>query len=699
MISTGSILVDSTRRTQRHPRYWVFAAIVGVRALGLSNLAWATGPWSRRSPVVGKVTGIAVSPHQPNIVLACVDSSGLFSSQDEGASWHQPFENIGAQAIVFDPGSLGTVYAGSVDNISKSVDFGQTWQTVYLPDWITSLAVDPRNGAHLLAGSASGVVYSSADAGAAWGVVFHQPASLNLQATFLRFDSSTSGVAYAGFTGAGIWKSADEGKSWFPLNEGLPSTVSALSFDASGSGSGSVFFLGTDQGLFESFNAGSHWAPVIGMIPTLPVRAVKVSAASPGDVFAGTDQGVFESVDEGDTWARAEVLSNLSVVALESAPSGRIYAGTENGGVFIRSPGGSWGPSSRGLFGGGCWRVFFDPSSDSGMFAFCDRLYASDDRGSTWLPTGVAPPDSTFIVAFTEGAFFATGSSYATSQAELEVTKDRGQSWSPVSFPASPYSYIIDLQRDPSNPQGLFLLMSDALLRSTDLGETWVSIGPQSTKLQPLNFNLSSVLIDPHTSSVIHLSDSYLGMMKTTDGGVSWYAANTGFPQVTDWSSMLAGIGNDPSVVYATFTTSTGCPSSASSVASSTGEDDDIPAFFFRSEDAGETWVPMGTPPGDTFGFTLAVDPKNASHVFGGSIGNCDLGAGDAFESLDGGLTWIQVEQKLPRTHIFQLLVSSDGSRLYAATASGILQAAIVPAAHPITTVSADPVAPIHRRP
>ena len=357
---------------------------------------------------------------------------------------------------------------------------------------------------------------------------------------------------------------------------------------------------------------------------------------------------------------------------------------------------GQWKSSSVGLPAGGCG-VFVDPAGASRMYAYCDRLYVSHDRGSTWLPTGVAAPDDTLVRAFAGGMFFATGTSYATYQAEIEATGDLGQSWSPIVFPASPNSYILDLQADPSDPRSLFLLMNDALLRSSDLGGTWIWIGPKSTKTQPVNLNFSSLVIDPKSSLVIHLCDSYLGMMKTTDGGASWRAVNTGFPQLTDWSPFLAGIGIDPSVVYAIFGTSTGCPSSASSVNSLSTQDDDLPPFFFRSVDAGETWEPMGDPPGDTFGFTLAVDPRNVSHIFGGSLGVCDLGAGDAFESVDGGLTWAQIERNLPRTHILQLILSTDGTRLYAVSSSGILQFGAGRTIPPITPISPITVAPFHR--
>ncbi len=334
------------------------------------------------------------------------------------------------------------------------------------------------------------------------------------------------------------------------------------------------------------------------------------------------------------------------------------------------------------------------------MYAYCDRLYVSNDRGSTWLPRGTPSPANTIVRAYAGGTFFASGSSYAKNQAEIDATNDLGQSWYPIPFPAAPNSYVIDLQPDPSNPRGLFLLTNDALLKSTDLGANWVSIGPKSTNThQPLTLNFSGFLVDPDSSSVIHLCDSYLGMEKTTDGGASWYEVNTGFPQLTDWSPGLAGMGSGSAVVYAIFGTSIGCPSSASALNLESAQSDDVPPLFFRSVDAGETWEPMSTPPGDTFGLTLAVDPRNPSHVFAGSFGYCEIGAGDAYESTDGGLTWMTIERNLPRTHILQLVLSTDGTRLYAVGGPGILELMVGRSVPRITPALPVTVAPIHRTP
>jgi photosystem II stability/assembly factor-like uncharacterized protein len=63
----------------------------------------------------------------------------------------------------------------------------------------------------------------------------------------------------------------------------------------------SYVFAGTlGGGTFRSADNGETWTPVNNGLTATDVRALATNAA--GDLFAGTFGGVFRSTDDGDTW-------------------------------------------------------------------------------------------------------------------------------------------------------------------------------------------------------------------------------------------------------------------------------------------------------------------------------------------------------------------------------------------------------------
>lgn len=81
---------------------------------------------------------------------------------------------------------------------------------------------------------------------------------------------------------------------------------------------------------------------------------------------------------------------------------------------------------------------------------------------------------------------------------------------------------------------------------------------------------------------------------------------------------------------------------------------------FFKSTDAGETWVSVTTnlPGTDIHGF--AVNPQNAEQVF------ANVGGFGIYTSQDGGVTWNLFSNSAPSS-TFNLTVGKDGKSLYSA--------------------------------
>ncbi|MCX2726974.1 glycosyl hydrolase [Thermomicrobium sp. 4228-Ro] len=204
---------------------------------------------------------ILFSPHDPNTLYVC--SQVVHRSRDLGYTWEvispdltrndpeklKPSggpitrDNTGAEvyctifAFVESPHQQGVFWAGTDDGlVHVSRDGGATWENVTppgLPEWATvaSLEVSP-----------------------------HDPETVYLAAHRYRLDDP---APY-------LFKTSDGGKTWVSLRGDLPAEAicRVLRVDPVKPG---LLYLGTETGLWISFDDGQHWHRWQGNLPVCPV--------------------------------------------------------------------------------------------------------------------------------------------------------------------------------------------------------------------------------------------------------------------------------------------------------------------------------------------------------------------------------------------------------------------------------------------
>lgn len=270
---------------------------------------------------------------------------------------------------------------------------------------VFALAADPADGRRLLAGTAGGVLFLSADGGATWEAV---ASGLGRGVSALAFDPVRPGVVLAGTRGAGVWLSTDGGLTWQRQPGTEARTVRAFAF------AGDAVLAGADQGVLVS-RAGGPWAAAgLGDVRVSALAAVGDAVAAGGDATRGTERlPLYLSGDGGRTWAAAPGLAGpdgaaavagSSMVTALSPPAagGRPLLLGTNVGLFA-SPdnGATW----QQVTGGGVL-----PGTDfSGLAAsprHPERVYAASDgggsdRGGLWASsdgggrfTSLAPPQA-----------------------------------------------------------------------------------------------------------------------------------------------------------------------------------------------------------------------------------------------------------------------------------------------------------------
>src|SRR4029077_16210723 len=120
---------------------------------------------------------------------------------------------------------------------------------------------------------------------------------------------------------------------------------------------------------------------------------------------------------------------------------------------------------------------------------------------------------------------------------------------------------------------------------------------------------------------------SNTGITKSTDGGVSWSAANTGLHMT------LTPTGSYPNVSVLAID-----PQNTSTLYAATNSCCPTVAGVLKSTDGGASWTPTGSglpsTPGGFFPVrSLAIDPQNSGTVYAGTA----LGI---YKSSDGGGSW-----------------------------------------------------------
>ena len=127
------------------------------------------------------------------------------------------------------------------------------------------------------------------------------------------------------------------------------------------------------------------------------------------------------------------------------------------------------------------------------------------------------------------------------------------------------------------------------------------------------HFDVYALAIDPTTPTTLYAGTATGGVFKSTDGGATWSAVNTGLP--CDLSR--AASPPSPSIPR---------PRAPSTRGRSGG--------VFKSTDGGATWSAVNTGCRSPRVSALAIDPTTPTTLYAGTDG------GGVFKSTDGGASW-----------------------------------------------------------
>ncbi|MFA4932579.1 MAG: stalk domain-containing protein [Caldisericia bacterium] len=271
-------------------------------------------------------------------------------------------------AVLVDPTSPGTVFAGTDRGLFRSTDRGVTWEqygTGIKTSSSTTLKVlalaAARDGSRLYAGTSAGA-FRSTDGGATWS----QGSGMLSGSGILRYyyaiaalavDPANPQTVYAGDSGmmteGRVLKSTDGGSTWMPAASGISShDVKALAIDP---GKPSTVYAVVGGSLHVSGDAGVSWMKTAGKMEVNSSDASVLTVVVTTDVVcAGTTAGAWKSRDGGATWSQGTGLSStgylryfyaIAALAVDPSDPSVLYAGDSgmmtSGGVYISTDGSS----------------------------------------------------------------------------------------------------------------------------------------------------------------------------------------------------------------------------------------------------------------------------------------------------------------------------------------------------------------------
>lgn len=195
-----------------------------------------------------------------------------------------------------------TLFAG-LASVWRTTTGGATW-TAISPDFTTVeandrtvvsvLGVSPIDARVMWAGTTSGALHLTRDAGATWTLATPPAWPSGARITGVEASRFDPQAAYLTATGTGmsavLWRTRDHGMSWTALGQNIPAAagVHAVREDALRRG---LLFAATDASVFFSIDDGDTWQGLRSNLPTAPVTDLAIREA---DLVAATrGQGVW----------------------------------------------------------------------------------------------------------------------------------------------------------------------------------------------------------------------------------------------------------------------------------------------------------------------------------------------------------------------------------------------------------------------
>jgi photosystem II stability/assembly factor-like uncharacterized protein len=361
--------------------------------------------WRPLGPPGGDVRALAADLSRPARLFLGTADGHIFGSEDSGAHWillGRASSRLDAviTAIVVDPRDGNVLFASSWTRdaaagggVFRSGDGGRTWSDAGLAGQVVRALAMARSDSNVLVAGTLDGVYRSRDASKTWERISpeHHEELRNLDS--IAIDPRDPQTIYAG-TFHLPWKTADGGRTWRPIHEGMIDDSDVMSLLIDGANSRRIY-ASACSGIYRSDDSAAQWRKIQG-IPYTARRtyAITQDPQRPGSVYAATSEGLWKTEDGGMTWRRTTPESwVVNTVAVAEGNPGRVIIGTEELGVLASDDGGEhFQDSNAGFDHRQILALGLDAKRPGRVLAVLahtpEPILATEDDGQSWSPLG-----------------------------------------------------------------------------------------------------------------------------------------------------------------------------------------------------------------------------------------------------------------------------------------------------------------------
>ncbi|MFY9345914.1 MAG: hypothetical protein WAT39_25705 [Planctomycetota bacterium] len=561
--------------------HWSLAHLVRsfshfVRGAGVMKTTDGGQTWTQLAATANwqHTTRIAISPANPNVLLASRRPGGIARSTDGGATWTDVTVGLVADPfsyqVLFDPNDATRAVAHlapasvATHHVIRSSDGGVTWQ--FAASGLASVAGESSRielayaratpgMVYAVTGAGSGKVWRSTDHGQNW--TQQTPAGTNLGQSYyycgLWVDPTNSNLVVASSLSAR--RSSDGGVTFTTIANGYIMTVEphadvhAIVADPSYNGA-------TNRRVYVATDGGVHVAADIATVTTssgwqdldATMRSTQFYGAAghlSGDLLVGgtQDNGTLRLLGSNPT-ANLVFGGDGGHVQIDPTDPQYTYGEYQYLGVHRSTNGGTSASTiTTGLLDVGAGLSNFisplrlDPNDPNRLYAGGRSLWRTDDARATatWLAT---KPDAGSLIAsiaitpgvadrvfvgHNDGRLYR--STNATAPAPTWTALDDNGAVNPL-----PNRVLTRLIVDPTSPSTVYACFggfaTTNVWRSTDAGLTWQAI-PGTAPFALPTAPVFGLAVHPDDGNVLYAATE-VGLFASDDAGAHWSASNDG---------------------------------------------------------------------------------------------------------------------------------------------------------------------------
>jgi photosystem II stability/assembly factor-like uncharacterized protein len=229
---------------------------------------------------------IALSPLNPKVVY--FGGNVLFKSTDYGFSWQVISPDLSTNDPKKQESSGGPIV---VDN--TAAEFHCT---------IITIAPSPLDSNVIWVGTDDGNVQVTRDGGKTWSNVFTNVPGLRPNAWIPTVDASHSDAATA-YVAADhhqdddyapyAYMTTDYGKTWKRITGDVPTSAAWVHVVREDPRNRNLLYMGTEMGIWASWDRGVHWTSLRGDLPVTPIRDIQVHPRDNDLLLATHGRGLY----------------------------------------------------------------------------------------------------------------------------------------------------------------------------------------------------------------------------------------------------------------------------------------------------------------------------------------------------------------------------------------------------------------------